>query len=70
MRRSGSDLPRRRQGRENTYRIYTGMSLRPPVERRRRVADPIALIVWKAPGRRGGRLNRSGGILPGEGEWA
>ncbi len=60
-------LDRRRQGRQNTYRIHAEMPLRHPVEQHRRLADLIALIASTPPRRRGGRadrLNPSGGILP------
>ncbi len=46
-------LERRRQGRQNRYRIRTGLPLRHPVEQHRRVRDLIALIEEPAPGRRG-----------------
>lgn len=44
-------LERRRQGRQNRYRIRTGLPLRHPVEQHRRVRDLIALIEGPAPGR-------------------
>jgi DNA-binding IclR family transcriptional regulator len=51
-------LDRRRQGRQNTYRLHTGMSLRHPVEQHRRVGDLIALIEGPASGKRGKSLER------------
>lgn len=45
-------LERRRQGRQNRYRIRASLPLRHPVEQHRRVRDLIALIEGSAPARR------------------